>query len=207
VAEQTIRFEDGAAYEQTMGIWSWLVGEVFLRWLALPSGLRWIDVGCGNGAFTELLVEQCSPQLAFARTRPSVHLASFIKGDAMALRICLGGGFPLDPIVHEMRGMGLSPPRAPRLEASRMQALQDLWRDAGLKEVEIREIIVYRTFENFDDFWMAKLNPQFAPIIAAMRAAEVETLKDRVRARLPADAEGRITYDARAHAIKGKAPE
>jgi hypothetical protein len=88
-----------------------------------------------------------------------------------------------------------------------MQALQDLWRDAGLKEVEIREIIVYRTFENFDDFWMAKLNPQFAPIIAAMRAAEVETLKDRVRARLPADAEGRITYDARAHAIKGKAPE
>jgi ubiquinone/menaquinone biosynthesis C-methylase UbiE len=58
--------------------------------------LRWIDVGCGNGAFTELLVEQCSPiqvegidpsegQLAFARTRPSVHPASFIKGDAMAL--------------------------------------------------------------------------------------------------------------------------
>jgi trans-aconitate methyltransferase len=40
--------------------------------------LRWIDIGCGNGAFTELLVEQRAPaevqgidpseaQLAFAR--------------------------------------------------------------------------------------------------------------------------------------------
>jgi ubiquinone/menaquinone biosynthesis C-methylase UbiE len=96
VTEQIIRFEDGAAYEQTMGIWSRLVGEVFLQWLALPSGLRWVDVGCGNAVFTELLVQRCAPvqvegidlsegQLAFARTRPSVHLANFIKGDAMAL--------------------------------------------------------------------------------------------------------------------------
>jgi len=119
----------------------------------------------------------------------------------------LGVGFPLDPIILEMRQMGLSPPRAPRLEASRMEALQELWRDAGLEEVERREIIVHRTFENFDDFWMTKLNPQLAPIIARMRAAEVETLKGRVRARLPADAEGRITYNARAHAIKGRVRE
>jgi SAM-dependent methyltransferase len=261
VTEQTIRFEDGAVYEQTMGIWSRLVGEVFLQWLALPSGLRWIDVGCGNGAFTELLFARCAPvqvegidqaegQLALARTRPSVHPADFAKGDAMALPYAahtfdaavmalvlvfvpdprkgvdemvrvvrpggtvatymwdmLGGGFPLDPLILEMRGMGLSPPRAPRLGASRTEALQDLWRGAGLREVETREIVVHRTFENFDDFWMVKLNAQCAPIIAAMRAAEVETLKDRVRARLPADAHGRIAYDARAHAIKGKAPE
>jgi hypothetical protein len=36
---------------------------------------------------------------------------------------------------------------------------------------------------------------------------DVETLKDRVRARLPADAEGRITYGASAHAIKGHGPK
>jgi len=49
VAEQTIRFEDGAGYEQMMGIWSRLVGEVFLQWLAPPPGLRWIDVAAAMG--------------------------------------------------------------------------------------------------------------------------------------------------------------
>src|SRR5206468_12295984 len=96
MAEQQIRFDDGASYERMMGIWSRSAGEIFLDWLAPPSGLRWIDVGCGNGAFTELLAERCSPaevqgidpsegQLAFARTRPASRLARFQQGDAMAL--------------------------------------------------------------------------------------------------------------------------
>jgi SAM-dependent methyltransferase len=95
VTEQ-IRFDDGAAYERYMGKWSQLVGENFLDWLAPKSGLRWLDVGCGNGAFTEMLVERCAPasvqgidpseaQLAFARTRPASRVAQFRLGDAMAL--------------------------------------------------------------------------------------------------------------------------
>ena len=31
--EQTIRFEDGASYEQLMGVWSQLAGTVFFDWL------------------------------------------------------------------------------------------------------------------------------------------------------------------------------
>src|SRR4051812_24075075 len=75
-----IRFDDGAAYERYMGKWSQLAGETFLDWISPEQGLRWLDVGCGNGAFTEMLAESCSPrsvdgidpseaQLAFARTR------------------------------------------------------------------------------------------------------------------------------------------
>ena len=40
-------FTDGEAYERMMGRWSRLAGEIFLDWLALPKGLRWLDVGCG----------------------------------------------------------------------------------------------------------------------------------------------------------------
>jgi ubiquinone/menaquinone biosynthesis C-methylase UbiE len=56
-----IRFDDGAAYERYMGTWSQLAGDAFIDWLAPPAGLRWLDVGCGNGAFTEMLVARCAP--------------------------------------------------------------------------------------------------------------------------------------------------
>ena len=91
-----VRFDDGAAYERMMGIWSRRVGEDFLDWLKLPPGLKCIDVGCGNGAFTELLVERCRPaevqgvdpspqQIEFARNRHTAKVAEFRQGDAMAL--------------------------------------------------------------------------------------------------------------------------
>ena len=33
-------FNDGRAYERSMGRWSRSVGALFLDWLALPTGLR-----------------------------------------------------------------------------------------------------------------------------------------------------------------------
>jgi SAM-dependent methyltransferase len=101
--ENKISFNDGAAYERYMGKWSRLAGEAFLDWLAPKPGLRWLDVGCGNGAFTEMLAERCAPaslqgvdpseaQLAFARERPALRTALFRKGDAMALPFS-GGEF------------------------------------------------------------------------------------------------------------------
>src|SRR5512143_866671 len=96
MATDHIRFNDGAAYEPYMGKWSQLVGEAFLEWLAPQPGLRWLDVGCGNGAFTQLIVERCAPasvdgidpsdaQLDFARARMTAPNATFHRGDAMAL--------------------------------------------------------------------------------------------------------------------------
>ena len=96
MAETQIRFEDGLSYERYMGDWSRRVGAIFIDWLALPSGLKWIDVGCGNGAFSELIVDRCAPneaqgidpseaQLDFARKRSAARLAKFDHGDAMAL--------------------------------------------------------------------------------------------------------------------------
>lgn len=96
MVDQSIRFNDGDVYQRTMGVWSQLAGKQFLDWLALPPGLRWIDIGCGNGAFTELLIQRCAPaetygidpseaQLAFARDRAAARGANFLQGDALAL--------------------------------------------------------------------------------------------------------------------------
>lgn len=96
MAEPQIRFDDGAAYERMMGVWSRSAGEIFLDWLTPRAGSKWIDVGCGNGAFTELIIARTAPvevqgidpsegQLAYARTRSGAQMATFHLGDAMAL--------------------------------------------------------------------------------------------------------------------------
>jgi hypothetical protein len=119
----------------------------------------------------------------------------------------IGGGFPLTPLIEEMRATGLSPPRPPSREASRLDALHELWSSAGLKDLETREITVQRTFVDFDDFWSISMkSPSLGPTISAMAPADAEKLKGRVRARLPEDKDGRITHSARANAIKGRRP-
>jgi ubiquinone/menaquinone biosynthesis C-methylase UbiE len=96
MSDKTFKYNDGTAYERGMAPWSRLVGDVFPDWLALSDGLGWVDVGCGNGAFTELIMQKCHPiavegidpsegQLEFARNRASAQLANFRQGDAMAL--------------------------------------------------------------------------------------------------------------------------
>lgn len=96
MADTPIVFGDGAAYERFMGGWSRLAGEVFLDWVGPPAGLRWADVGCGNGASTALLLDRCAPamveaidpsegQLAYARERLAGRAVRFEQGSAMAL--------------------------------------------------------------------------------------------------------------------------
>jgi SAM-dependent methyltransferase len=257
-----IRFIDGIAYERYMGKWSRLVGEAFLDWLAPQSGLRWLDVGCGNGAFTEILIERYAPvsvhgidpseaQLAYARTRIVSPVAQFRQGDAMAqpfpddtfdaavmplviffvpepaqgvaemVRVVsaggtvsayawdmVGGGFPYKALQDEMRELGIAAPVAPSVDASRIDVLRDLWSGAGLEAVETREITVQRTFADFDDYWTTVLGgPSVGPSLAAMASEDVALLQERMRARLPVDVTGRITYSARANAVKGRVPK
>lgn len=96
MSDAPAQFADGNAYERLMGRWSQIAGATFLDWLALPNGLKWLDVGCGNGAFTEVLIRKNAPaevfgidpsegQLAYARTRPGTKLAKFQMAGAQDL--------------------------------------------------------------------------------------------------------------------------
>jgi SAM-dependent methyltransferase len=258
---EQIRFNNGAAYERFMGVWSRLAGEVFLDWLSLEANQRWIDVGCGNGAFTELVVDRCAPadvqgvdpspeQLAFARTRAIAGKAEFHQGNAMALpfpddrfdvaamalviffvpdpakgvaemaRVVrpggtiasyawdfAGGGFPLAPLLAEMQALGVTTVRPPSVDAASIGNLRTLWTGAGLRDLETREIVVQRSFADFDEFWnVSLLSPSTGATLSAMAADQVTALKDKVRARLSIDAAGRVAATARANAIKGRLP-
>jgi ubiquinone/menaquinone biosynthesis C-methylase UbiE len=255
-----IRFDDGAAYERYMGTWSQVAGDAFLDWLAPAAGLRWLDVGCGNGAFTEMLARRCAPaavegidpseeQLAYARTRAVLRGgAQFRAGDAMALPFAddafdaavmplviffvpdpakgvaemarvvrpggivaahawdmPGGGFPYQALHDAMRALGVAVPSAPSTDASRIDAMRDLWTGAGLEDVETRELTVQRTFADFDDYWATvRGGPSVGRQLAAMSSEQLAALASQMRAHLPADPAGRITYSARANAIKGR---
>lgn len=254
-----IRFDDGAAYERYMGRWSRLVGEAFLDWLAPKPGGRWLDVGCGNGAFTELIFEKCAPsavkgidpseaQIAYARQRFSSRPSEFLVADAMSLpfpdasvdaavmplviffvpeppkgvaemaRVVApggivaayawdmpGGGFPYHILKEEMREMGFGAQTEPNPDASKLDAMREMWKGAGLKDVETREISVRRTFADFDEYWNCILGgPSVSRRLKEMPAADIERLQARLRERISAGKDGRITYGARANAAKGR---
>ena len=258
---EPIRFNDGAAYEEFMGNWSRLAGDAFLRWLDPAPGWRWVDVGCGNGAFTEMLVERCAPsavqgidpsaeQIAFARERlagrrgalrrrrrdgAAVRRRAFdaavmalviffvpdpAKSVAEMARVVapggsvsayswdiLGGGFPYAALQEEMARLASPPLWPPSVEAARIETIAQALGRCRAHRIETREIVVERTFADFESYWrIAQTGPRLAASIAAMASADRQTLSDRLRARLAADAQGRITLGARANAIKGRVP-
>lgn len=262
MTETNISFNDGASYEKMMGKWSQITGEVFLDWLKAPKRLDWLDVGCGNGAFTETLIQRCSPtsisgidpfegQLKYARERPACRHASFQLGDAiklpyaddqfdaavMALVIffvpepakgvsemfrvvrpgglvsayvwdILEGGFPLAAIQDQLSAMGIAHKLPPSSSSSKMTALNDLWRDAGLISIDTTEITVKRRFTDFQDYWnTAKLSSTLGPVFKSMNSAEQESLKLSVQNRLQVEDHGEVEISARANAIRGQVPQ
>jgi len=259
--EPTSFFTDGEAYERQTGRRSRAVGETFLNWLALPQGLRWLDVGCGTGVFTELVLDRCAPeaiaaidpsehQIAFARSKTTAGRVDYRLGDAQSLpfadaafdvaamalviffvpdrakaiaemkRVVRPGGtvaaymwdfagkaYPQQPMSEALRELGYEVIRV-STEITRLDALNDLFASAGLDDVVVRPIEIKTTFADFDDYWESETG--FAnPVVRQIRglsAIDVERLKALLRDRLPTDRKGRISYSARANAVRGRVP-
>ena len=56
----------GATYEDFMGRWSRSLTEEFVRWLGLPSGGHWLDVGTGTGALAAAICSLAQPRSVVA---------------------------------------------------------------------------------------------------------------------------------------------
>ena len=55
------RWSGADAYERYVGRWSRQVAPIFVDWLGVAPGRRWLDVGCGTGALTATILERAAP--------------------------------------------------------------------------------------------------------------------------------------------------
>ena len=89
---------NGAAYEYYIGRWSRLVTRQFVAWINVPSGARWLDIGCGTGTLSQTILDVTSPRkvlgidssegyIDYASKHIQNPHVSFRLGDAQALPV------------------------------------------------------------------------------------------------------------------------
>jgi SAM-dependent methyltransferase len=260
MAETELIFNDGEAYERSMGRWSRRVAVQFLDWVAPARDLDWLDVGCGNGAFTETLVARCAPrsvtaidpspgQIAYARAHVGTRPIDYQLGNAMdipfeanrfdatsmALVIAFvpdpqkavsemarvtrpagpvatymwdfaNAGVPSSPIAREMKRMGVLPAQPYAADTARPEQLRAMWTQAGFTDIETTTLTIDVAFDDFDDFWTSFAHGgATAKMLATLDPEVVARVRAAVQAALPAGPDGRIAYQGRANAIKGRA--
>ncbi len=254
MADQKNIFTDAADYDRSMGRMSRIAGEKFLDWLSMPEGLRWLDIGCGTGSFTELVFDRLSPasiaaidpsehQIAFARTKPVADRIGFRQGDAMSLEFddnefdvavmalviqyipdpekamgeivrvvrpggtvaayvwpAHGDGHPSEYLRSAVRSVGPSETNRPGAGMRTTEAMKALFAASGITEIETRSLEIPFRFENFEKYWAGQHLDQYRHL----GASEIAQMQEYLSTHLPRDAEGRISYTARANAIRGR---
>lgn len=98
--ERTDTWDAGKLYEPYVGRWSRLVAGEFLSWLGVPAQSAWLDVGCGTGALTEVILQGAQPRsvtgidpsagfIEHARAQVDDPRAVFNVADARSLPVAL----------------------------------------------------------------------------------------------------------------------
>jgi ubiquinone/menaquinone biosynthesis C-methylase UbiE len=91
-----IIFNDVDTYERYMGVWSRKVGAQFIDWVKFSNNQNFLDIGCGNGAFSVQIDDLCNPksifgidpskaQIEYALKRKMNTPSNFEVGDSMYL--------------------------------------------------------------------------------------------------------------------------
>ena len=253
-------WESGSPYERYVGRWSRRVAPMFLSWLRVPAGRRWLDVGCGTGALCAAIVDRCAPS-SVAGVEPSEGFLETARANLAGQAALYQGSataIPLDDASVDVVVSGLvlnfvQDPRAALAEMARVsgdggmigayvwdyagkmelmrffwdaaveldadaarmdegtrfplcrpEALVELFTGAGLGSVEVTAIDIPTPFASFEDYWQPFLGGQGPAPAYAMSLDETARtrLRDRIRERLPVEADGSISIIARAWAIR-----
>lgn len=255
-------WERGNPYEEYVGRWSRCVAPLFLSWLDMPPGRRWLDVGCGTGALSAAIVDHCRPS-SVAGIEPSEGFLKTAKenlagrvalrqGSATAIPLAdasvdvvvsglvlnfvpdqraavaemgrvAGNGATIAAYVWDYAGkmemirhfwdaaMELDRDAAKLDEGARFPlcrpgALEELFSGAELKAIEAGSIDIPTRFASFDDYWRPFLGGQGPAPAYAMSLDEAarERLRDTIRTRLAAAADGSISLVARVLVARGR---
>lgn len=140
-------WDRGSPYERYVGRWSRKVAPLFLSWLSVPAGRRWVDVGCGTGALCGAIMDHCSPAsvigvdpsqgfLETARENLAGRAALY-RGSATAVPL---GGASADVVVCGLVLNFVPDQRAALLEMSRLTGKAGtiaayVWDHAGKMEL------------------------------------------------------------------------
>ncbi len=260
---QREQWQQGSGYDAFMGRWSRLLARAALPRLGVPPGRRWLDVGCGTGAFSQAVlawaapsavtgVDPSAPFIAFAQAALPDRRVHFVVGEAQQLpvesaafdvtvaglvlnfvpdaaravaemaRATCPGGLVAAYVWDYAAGMqvlrcfwdaatALDPAAACLGEGRRFplcqpQALADLFRAGSLLDVAVGPLEIATTCRDFDDYWTPFLSGQGpAPsYVAALEAHGRARLHERLRASVPAQADGTIALMARAWVVCGR---
>lgn len=94
-------WHDGSAYEGYLGRWSRRVGERFIPWVGVERGGTWVDVGCGTGILTRIIVDLADPG-SVVGVDPSAAFLSLARGTLRDPRVeFIDGSDGALPVIDE----------------------------------------------------------------------------------------------------------
>jgi len=134
-------------------------------------------------------------------TRPGGTIAAYVweySGNVRFLREFWDAAIALDAEAVKF-DQGL------RFPVCTLEGLREAFADAGFEQVATRPLEIVTCFADFDDYWKPFLLGQGSgPTYLAGRDEGIRAaIRERLRAALPADADGSISMGARALAIRG----
>jgi SAM-dependent methyltransferase len=173
--------------------------------LADATALPWADASC-DVTVSGLVLNFVPDALAMASelvrvTRPRGIIAVYVwdySGGMQMMRHFWDAAIEVSP-------GDVALDQAERFPICQPEPLRALFQDAGLSSLVVRAIEIPTVFRDFDDYWLPFLGKQGAAptYLASLESETREQIRDILKARLAAAADGSIALTARAWAVKG----